>query len=285
MESRDRSAPQATSGYDLPRRFIGKHVLVTGASTGIGRAVAIRFAQEGATVVINYASSDRAAQESLALAEEASRAIGQPQVQHCVVKADVGEEVAARRMVEELASDGRRLDILVNNAGIQIGAASDVHPVADVRRVLAVNLMGAFVCSQAAICHFLSRPGGGVIVNCSSIHQIVPKPGFIGYSMSKGGLGNLTRTLALEYADRGIRVNAVAPGAILTPINDAWRNDPQARAGVEAHIPMGRAGAPEEIAAVFAFLASDEASYITGQTIYACGGLTLYGDFKHNWSS
>jgi glucose 1-dehydrogenase len=285
MEFQDSSVPQATSGYDLPRRFIGKHVLITGASTGIGRAAAIRFAQEGATVVINYASSDRAARETLALVSEASRAIGQSPVHHRVVKVDVGEEVAARRMVEELVSDGGRLDVLVNNAGIQIEADSAVHAIADVRRVLAVNLMGAFVCSQAAIRHFLSRPGGGVIVNCSSVHQIVPKPGFVGYSMSKGGLGNLTRTLALEYADRGIRVNAVAPGAILTPINDAWRNDPQARADVEAHIPMGRAGTPEEIAAVFAFLASDEASYITGQTIYACGGLTLHGDFKRNWSS
>jgi len=103
--------------------------------------------------------------------------------------------------------------------------------------------------------------------------------------LSKGGLGNLTRTLALEFADRGIRVNAVAPGAIETPINDAWIHDPARRRAVEAHIPMGRVGSPEEIAAVFAFLASSEASYITGQTIYACGGLTLYADFKQNWSS
>jgi glucose 1-dehydrogenase len=98
-------------------------------------------------------------------------------------------------------------------------------------------------------------------------------------------MGNLTRTLALEYADRGIRVNGVGPGATLTDMNDAWRNDPKARAGVEGHIPMRRAASAEEIAAVFAFLASDDASYITGQTIYADGGLTLYGDFKENWAS
>ena len=113
---------------------------------------------------------------------------------------------------------------------------------------------------------------GGAIINTSSVHQIIPKPGFLGYSLSKGGLANLTRTLALEFADRGIRVNAVAPGAILTDMNDAWRNDPKAKAQVERHIPMGRAGTAEEMAAVFAFLASDDASYITGQTIFACGG-------------
>ncbi len=148
-----------------------------------------------------------------------------------------------------------------------------------------MNLVGSVLCSQAAIRHFLSRPGGGAIVNCSSVHEIVPKPAFIGYSISKGGLGNMTRTLALEYADRGIRVNSVGPGAVVTPINKAWIDVPESRTAVESHIPMGRAGSPEEIAAVFAFLASDEASYITGQTIFACGGLTLFGDFKLNWSS
>ncbi len=124
-----------------------------------------------------------------------------------------------------------------------------------------------------------------MIINCSSVHEIIPKPSFVAYSISKGGLGNLTRTLALEYADRGIRVNAVAPGAILTDINAAWKDDQAARAKVESHIPMGRAGEPEEIAAVFAFLASDDASYVTGQTLYACGGVSLYADFKVNWAS
>ena len=109
--------------------------------------------------------------------------------------------------------------------------------------------------------------------------------GATGAPPGTGGLGNLTRTLALEFADRGIRVNAVGPGAILTDINDSWRNDPEARAGVERHIPMGFAATPEAIAPVFTFLASDEAAYVTGQTLYADGGLTLYGDFKKNWSS
>ncbi len=266
-------------------RLAGRRAIVTGASTGIGRAVAERFAAEGATVAINYLHSTADAEETLALATAASAASGRPDPGHRIVMANVGDEDEARAMVEGLAAAWGRIDILVNNAGIQIESGSDEHPVADVRRVLDVNLIGALVCSQAAIRHFQTRPGGGVIVNCSSVHEIVPKPGYVGYSLSKGGLGNLTRTLALEFADRGIRVNSVAPGAILTPINDAWRHDPDKRASVEDHIPMRRAGSPEEIAAVFAFLASDEASYITGQTLYACGGLTLYGDFQRNWSS
>ena len=152
-------------------------------------------------------------------------------------------------------------------------------------RILAVNLLGAARCARAAIRHFLSRPGGGVIINTSSVHEIVPKPGFLAYSISKGGLGNLTRTLALEFAERGIRVNAVGPGATVTDLNSAWTQDPAKRAVVESHIPMGRAATPDELAPVFAFLASDEASYVTGQTLYACGGLTLHADFARNWSS
>jgi glucose 1-dehydrogenase len=255
--------------------------LVTGASRGIGRAVAIRFAEEGATVAINYNGSRGAAEETLDLVRRAS---GQDR-DHVVVQADVGDEAQAATMVEETVGRWGRLDVLVNNAGIQSEAPSHDHDVAEYRRIMDVNLTGALVCSQAAIRHFLARPGGGAVINCSSVHQIIPKPGFVAYSVSKGGLGNLTRTLALEYADRGIRVNAVAPGAVITDINAAWKDDAEAKAAVEAHIPMGRAADPAEMAAVFAFLASDDASYVTGQTLYACGGLTLFNEFRINWAS
>jgi glucose 1-dehydrogenase len=144
---------------------------------------------------------------------------------------------------------------------------------------------GTFLCAREGIRQFLAQKSGGVVLNNSSVHEIIPKPTYLSYSMSKGAIGNLTRTLALEYADRGIRVNAVGPGATITPINASWVNDPKARAEVESHIPMGRAATADEIASVFAFLASDEASYITGQTIYACGGLTLYPEFRTAWSS
>jgi glucose 1-dehydrogenase len=266
-------------------RLEGRYALITGASRGIGRAIAVRFAKEGATVAINFSGSQDAAEETLRLAQEASRHAGGSIGRHMIVQADVGDERAVSRMFDEVLGDWGHLDILVNNAGIQSEAESHVYPVDEYRRILDVNLTGALLCSQAAIRHYLSRPGGGAILNCSSVHEMVPKPGFIAYSISKGGLRNLTRTLALEYADRGIRVNAVAPGAIVTDINAAWKDDREARANVESHIPMGRAGTPEEMAAVFAFLASDDASYVTGQTLYACGGLTLFGEFKENWSS
>jgi glucose 1-dehydrogenase len=267
------------------QRLQGRYALITGASRGIGRAIAVRFAEEGATVAINYAGSQSAAEETLEQVRAASDEAGIAAAGHRMIQADVGDEAAARDMVDRMLGDWGRLDILVNNAGIQSEAESHLYSLEEYHRILNVNLTGALVCSQAAIRHFLSRPGGGSIVNCSSVHQIIPKPGYIAYSLSKGGLGNLTRTLALEYAGRGIRVNAVAPGAILTDINDAWKGDAEKRADVESHIPMGRAGTPEEMAAVFAFLASDEASYITGQTLYACGGLTLFGEFRTNWAS
>jgi glucose 1-dehydrogenase len=267
------------------RRLEGKFALITGASRGIGRAVAVRFAAEGASVAINYAGLEAAAQETLALVQAASRAGGYGADGHCIAKADVSDPVAIGTMFEQVLRDAKRLDILVNNAGIQAPSPSHDAPLAEYKRILDVNLTGALLCAQAAIRHFLSRPGGGVILNCSSVHEIIPKPAYIAYSVSKGGLGNLTRTLALEYADRGIRVNGVGPGATLTDMNSAWADDPQARRNVESHIPMKRAATPEEIASVFAFLASDDASYVTGQTLYACGGLTLYGDFKQNWAS
>jgi glucose 1-dehydrogenase len=122
-------------------------------------------------------------------------------------------------------------------------------------------------------------------VNVSSVHQLIPKPKFLGYSVSKGGMQNLTRTLALEYAGRGIRVNAIGPGATVTPINRAWVDDPEKRAMVTAHIPMGRAGDADEMASAAAFLLSDDAGYITGQTLFVDGGLTLYADFRGTWSS
>ena len=201
------------------------------------------------------------------------------------IQADVSNEDDVKRMFATTIEAFGRLDILVNNAGIQKPCPSHELESADFDRVIAVNLRGPFLCSREAIRHFLSRPGGGVIVNDSSVHEIIPKPKYLSYSISKGGMENLTKTLALEYAGQGIRVNAVGPGAVVTPINKAWIDNPKARAEVDSHIPLGRAADAAEIAAAFAFLASDEASYITGQTLFACGGLTLYPEFRVAWSS
>jgi glucose 1-dehydrogenase len=202
-----------------------------------------------------------------------------------VVQGDVSVEEQVKSMFGETLGAFGRLDVLINNAGIQKVCPTEDLEVADFDRVLGVNIRGPFLCAREAIRHFLSRPGGGVILNNSSVHQEIPKPKYLSYSISKGGMMNLTRTLALEFADRGIRVNAVGPGAIVTPINNAWIHDPKAKAEVESHIPMGRAGDSEEIAGVFAYLASDDATYITGQTVYACGGLTLFPEFRVAWSS
>ena len=265
-------------------KLSGKNVLITGASSGIGEAIAIRFAEEGANVAINYHSGADRAEAVRAKAHAASKAASSS-TKHLTVRADVADEEQVKRMFTKVIKDFGSLDVLVNNSGIQKVAASHELEMADFDRVIGVNLRGAFLCAREAIRHFLARGGGGVIVNNSSVHEIIPKPKYVPYSISKGGLENLTKSLALEYADRGIRVNAVGPGAIVTPINNAWIDNPKARAEVESHIPMGRAGTSEEIAGVFAFLASDESSYITGQTIFACGGLTLYPEFRVAWSS
>ena len=269
----------------FPSRLVGRYALVTGASQGIGRAVAVRLAQEGATVAINFLGAREAAEETLARAHAASKEGGHGERDHLSIHADVGSETEIAEMFETVLSRWPRLDCLVNNAGFQRQSPSEALDVDAYRRILDVNLTGAVLCARHALAHFVARGGGGSIVNCSSAHQIIPKPGYLAYSLSKGAMANLTRTLALEFADRGIRVNAVGPGAIETPINAAWTDDPEKRAIVERHIPLGRAGTAEEIAAVFAFLASEDASYITGQTLYACGGLTLFPEFRENWAS
>jgi glucose 1-dehydrogenase len=261
----------------------GRTAIITGATTGIGQAIAVRFAREGANVAINYKNRPVEAEETCDLVRQ-SRANGCPG-REFAVRGDVSIEDDVRSMFQNAIEEFGTVDIVVNNAGIQKAASSDDVSLADFDRILSVNLRGAFLCAREGIRHFLDRNKRGVVLNNSSVHEIVPKPKYLPYSVSKGGMENLTKTLALEYADRGIRVNAVGPGAVVTPINSAWTGNPKAKMEVESHIPMGRAAEASEIAAVFAFLASDDASYITGQTIFACGGLTLYPEFRVAWSS
>jgi glucose 1-dehydrogenase len=280
------SATIASSSRAEPMPGVrGKGILVTGGTSGIGQAIAVRFAQYGANVAINYLRQPDEATETEQQVHACVNRVQQEGVRDVLVQGDVSREQDVVRMVGQAVSELGGLDVLVNNAGIQISRHSDELPSDAFDKVLAVNLRGAFLCAREAIRHFLAEGKPGVIINVSSVHQLIPKPDYLGYSVSKGGMQNLTRTLALEYAARGIRVNGIGPGATVTPINRAWIDDPVKREQVESHIPMRRAGTADEMGAVACFLASDDAAYITGQTIFVDGGLTLFPSFREPWSS
>jgi glucose 1-dehydrogenase len=272
-----------------PRRAMrgvrGKNVLITGGTSGIGQAIAVRFAEHGANIAINYVRNADEAVETQEQVDACVNRVREEGVRNVLVGADVSDEGEVVRMVTETIDRLGGIDVLVNNAGIQISKPSHELSSAEFDKVLAVNLRGAFLCAREAIKHFLAEDKPGSIVNVSSVHQRIPKPNYLGYSVSKGGMQNMTTTLALEYATKGIRVNAIGPGATVTPINRAWIDDPVKREMVTAHIPIPRAGEADEMAGVACFLASDDAAYITGQTIFVDGGLTLYADFREPWSS
>ncbi|HYN33761.1 MAG TPA: glucose 1-dehydrogenase [Ilumatobacteraceae bacterium] len=271
--------------------LVGKTAIVTGGSSGIGQAIATRLGNDGVNIAINYVgpldgalATKEAIDAGLEACVDAVNSCSQPS-RAIVVEADVSDEASVERMFADVRAEFGTVDFLVNNAGIQVARETDMLDAAAFDRVIAVNLRGSFLCAREQIRQLLADDRPGSIVNVSSVHQVIPKPKFLGYSVSKGGMQNLTKTLALEYAGRGIRVNGIGPGATVTPINRAWIDDPEKRAMVTSHIPMGRAGDAEEMAAVTAFLLSDDAGYITGQTIFVDGGLTLFADFRGTWSS
>jgi glucose 1-dehydrogenase len=267
------------------RGLKGKNVLVTGGSSGIGQAIAVRFAEHGSNVAINYLTTEDEAADTEQQVHACINKVQQHGVQDVLVRGDVSKEEGVVRMVQETVDGLGNLDVLINNAGIQISKPSNELTLRDFEKVLAVNLRGAFLCAREAIKRFLATGTPGAIINVSSVHQVIPKPDYLGYSVSKGGMQNLTRTLALEFAGQGIRVNGIGPGATVTPINQAWIDDPVKKEQVESHIPLARAGTADEMGGVAAFLASDDAAYITGQTIFVDGGLTLYPSFREPWSS
>ncbi|MFL5395499.1 MAG: glucose 1-dehydrogenase [Myxococcales bacterium] len=250
----------------------GRSAIITGSSSGIGRSCAIRFAQEGANVVINYYSEQEAdaGQEVVGECEKAGgKAIA--------VQADVGSEEDVQRMVAAAVDSFGGLNILVNNAGIENQVPTMEMSLKDWDRVIRTNLTGAFLCMREAANRM--KDTGGVICNMSSVHEFIPWPGFAHYCATKGGLKLLAQTAAREWAPQQIRVFNVAPGAIATPINDFVLDDPEAKHAVEEEIPLGRFGQPEEIASVVAFACSDEGSYITGTTLVADGGMSTYPKF------
>jgi glucose 1-dehydrogenase len=252
----------------------GRRALVTGASTGIGRATALRLGEEGARVTVNYRSERERAD-----AEAVAARIDPTGARVCTVQADVGVEADVVRMVGECCERFGGLDLLVNNAGIESRAPTLEMSLEVWEQILRTNLTGAFLCMREAG-RLMAAERRGVIVNISSVHEFIPWPGYAHYCASKGGLKLLTETVALEWAPLGIRVLAIAPGAIATAINPGILDDPQTLRRVEAEIPLGRVGRPEEIAAAVVWAASEEAAYLTGTTLVIDGGMSTYPRFQ-----
>ena len=252
----------------------GRHALVTGASSGIGKATALRLAAEGAAVAVNF-YSDHEAAAAAAVVDQVTAGGGRG----LAVQADVGSEPDVIAMVERVAADLGGIDLLVNNAGIEQQVPTLEMTVEQWEMVLRTNLTGAFLCMRESVKRMVAAGTGGVVVNMSSVHEHIPWPGFANYCASKGGMRMLTQTVAREWAPHRVRVVNIAPGAIATPINTLVLDDPEARHQVEDEIPLGRFGNPEEVAAAVAWVASDEAAYVTGTTMVVDGGMSLYPRF------
>ncbi|NJN85931.1 MAG: glucose 1-dehydrogenase [Leptolyngbyaceae cyanobacterium SL_7_1] len=255
----------------------GKVALVTGSSQGIGQAVVLRLANAGAKVVINYRSHPEGAEDTLAKVEAIGGNCFMAQCptaqQGYTVKADLGNVDEIRQLIAESIQHFGKLDILVNNAGIEKHAAFWEVTEADYDAVMNVNLKGVFFATQVFVQHLLTTQRSGKIINISSVHEELPFPNFTAYCASKGGMKMLTRNLAIELAPLGITINNVAPGAIETPINTKLLNNPEKLGALLNNIPLGRLGQPNDVAALVTFLASDDADYITGTTVFVDGGL------------
>lgn len=246
----------------------GKVALVTGSSGGIGQAIALRLASEGANIVIDYRSHPEGAQETLSKVE----AVG---AKGLTVRADLSIISDINNLIVQSIQHFSKLDILVNNAGID-GRNADFWNIteADYDAVLNLNLKGTFFATQAMVQHLIETKQTGKIINISSTHEEIAFPHFTHYCASKGGMKMMMRNLAVELGPLGITINNVAPGAIETPINTKLLNDPDKLTALLKNIPLGRLGKPEDIAPIVAFLASSDADYITGATFYVDGGLS-----------
>jgi NAD(P)-dependent dehydrogenase (short-subunit alcohol dehydrogenase family) len=250
----------------------GRRALVTGANSGIGQAIALALGDAGADVVVNYVAHPEAADAVVAqLVAKGRRALA--------LHADVSNEADVDAMFAAMDAQWGGVDILVNCAGIDgVRALAQDAKMADWRRVVEINLFGAFDCARHALARMLAQ-GRGVILSISSVHEVIPWSGYSAYTASKAALGMMTKTLAQEAAPHGVRVLALGPGAIQTPINQSVWADPAASADLLSKIPLGRMGRTDEVAAMAVVLCSDAASYATGTTIMVDGAMTTYPEF------
>jgi len=260
----------------------GQSALVTGANSGIGEAVAIALANDGANVVVNYVTHPENADAVVKKIEDSGgNAIA--------LRADVSKEEEVQAMFKQMFDKYGTIDILVNNAGIQKDSPLESMSLGDWQLVIDVNLTGQFLCSREAVKEFIRRGvvperscAAGKIICMSSVHQVIPWAGHVNYASSKGGIEMMMKSMAQELAPKKIRVNAIGPGAIKTPINlNAW-NTPEAANKLLTLIPYNRIGDPEDIGKVAVWLASDDSDYLVGTTIFADGGMLLYPGFSTN---
>ncbi|MFN8653811.1 MAG: SDR family oxidoreductase [Gemmatimonadales bacterium] len=272
--------PAEMTRRPVPALLPGQRALVTGASSGIGRAIALALAEAGCDVVVNYASSEGPALEVVRQIEGMGR-------RAVAVKADVGDEAQVLAMFDRARREFESLDILVNNAGLQQDAPVAEMTLAQWNRVLDVNLTGQFLCAREAVKEFRRRGMDtgrsralGKILCISSVHEVIPWAGHVNYAASKGGVMLLMKSLAQEVAPEHIRVNSLAPGAIRTPINRAAWETPEAYANLLTLIPYKRIGEPDDLARAAVWMVSDEADYVHGTTLFVDGGMTLYPGFE-----
>ena len=251
----------------------GKVVVITGASKGLGKAMALRFGEEKAKVVVNYRSTKKDLDEIV-------RSIKASGGDAITVQTDISKEEDVMRLINEAVEAFGTIDVMINNAGMENEVPSHELSLDDWNKVISTNLTGCFLGSREAIKYMVEHNVKGSVINMSSVHEQIPWPHFVHYAASKGGVKLMSETLALEYAPKGIRVNTICPGAINTPINEEKFNDPEAKQQVLDLIPMGYIGKPEEVAACAVWLASKESSYVTGLSLFVDGGMTQYPGFQ-----
>ena len=243
-----------------------KVAIVTGAATGIGQAIAIRFAREGAAVVVDYIGKPDVASET----EQKIAGFGGKSI---AIAADISKPDQVQNLIDGAVKAFGKLDIVVNNAGVEKKIAFVDYPLEELRKILDINLVGPFLVSQAAARQMIRQGHGGRLINISSVHEDLPMPTNAAYCMSKGGLRMLTRTIAVELGKDKITENNIGPGAVFTPIDADVEAKPEMEKALMSEIPLGRWGKPEEIAGLAVYLASDEAAYITGSTYFIDGGM------------